>query len=113
MHCVAKEGQIVLAGRVAKDPQVKGSDGSFTVVTLAVDLGKRDGERQTEFVDITFTKKAAELAKKYLVKGQYLVVVVNEVVREIGDRKFTNYYVQNFAFGPKPRAAAAQKAVGE
>ena len=76
--------QVVLVGRLTKDPELRYIPGSGTPVatfTLAVnrDFTKRDGTREADFIPIEVMGKAAEFCANYLTKGR--LVACNGQIR--------------------------------
>lgn len=71
--------QVVLMGRLTRDPEVRysGGDSSLAIAryTLAVDRRfKRDGEPTADFINCVCFGRSAEFAEKYFHKGIKLVV---------------------------------------
>ena len=76
--------QVVLIGRLTKDPESRYIPGSGTAVatfTLAVnrDFTKKDGTREADFIPIEVMGKAAEFCANYLRKGR--LVACNGQIR--------------------------------
>jgi len=63
--------KVILVGRMAKDPEVRVTTAGKKVAsfTIAVDDGKRDGEKQSQFFNCTAWEKLAELVEMYVAKG--------------------------------------------
>ena len=75
---------VVLIGRLTKDPELRYIPGSGTAVatfTLAVnrDFTKKDGTREADFIPIEVMGKAAEFCANYLRKGR--LVACNGQIR--------------------------------
>lgn len=70
--------KIIIMGRITKDLELRQTNSgvSVTSFTLAVDRDYRpqDGEKQTDFIDVTAWRNTAEFAAKYLGKGRLAVV---------------------------------------
>ncbi len=70
--------QIVLVGRLVRDPELKESEGgkTFTNITLAVprNYKNQDGEYDTDFVDCRLWTGVAENTAEYCKKGDLLGV---------------------------------------
>ena len=76
--------QVVLVGRLTKDPELRYISGSGTPVstfTLAVnrDFTKKDGTREADFIPIEVMGKPAEFCANYLRKGR--LVACNGQIR--------------------------------
>ena len=70
--------QVILIGRLTKDPEVRYTAGTQMAVatfTLAVDRPVKAGaEKQTDFPRITVFGKQAENCEKYLAKGRLVAI---------------------------------------
>lgn len=70
--------QVILIGRLTKDPEVRYTAGTQTAVatfTLAVDRPVKSGEeKKTDFPRITVFGKQAENCEKYLAKGRMVAI---------------------------------------
>ena len=72
--------KVILMGRLARDPEVRYSQGENAMAiaryTLAVDrIGKKaEGEQTADFINIVAFGKAGEFAEKYLKKGTKVLV---------------------------------------
>lgn len=63
---------VVLIGRLTKDPEVRRIDEKMAIATfsLAIDRPvKKDGEKKTDFPRVTVFGRQAESCEKYLAKG--------------------------------------------
>lgn len=63
---------VVLIGRLTKDPEVRRVDEKIAIATfsLAIDRPvKKDGEKKTDFPRVTVFGRQAESCEKYLAKG--------------------------------------------
>lgn len=84
--------QIVLMGRLTRDPELRHTQTGTPVstFTLAVDRGytpKDGGEKQTDFIDIVTWRNTAEFVSKYFVKGQMAAVTGRLQIRDWTDRE--------------------------
>ena len=70
--------KIVLIGRLTRDPELRYTQSGTAVAsfTLAVDRGFKNanGEKETDFIDITVWKQQAENCANYLSKGKLVAV---------------------------------------
>ena len=68
----------VLMGRLTGDPEIRVTPDGKKVASFSVacdrDFKSRDGERQTDFLNIVAWEKTAEFLEKYFHKGTKLVV---------------------------------------
>ena len=69
--------KIVLMGRLTRDPELRKtqSDTPVCSFSLAVDRDyKRDGEKETDFIDVVAWRSTAEFVSRYFAKGRMAVV---------------------------------------
>ncbi len=70
--------QVVMVGRLVKDPELKESEGGkkYTSITLAVPRSYKnmDGEYDTDFIDVVLWDGIAENAFEYCKKGDLIGV---------------------------------------
>lgn len=70
--------RIILMGRLTRDPELRHTQSGVAVAsfTLAVDrdFKTQNGERETDFVDITAWRGTADFVDKYFSKGRMAVV---------------------------------------
>ena len=83
--------QIVLMGRLARDPELRrtGSGTAVASFTLAVDrdfTSKDTGEKATDFIDVVAWRGTGEFVSKYFTKGQQAVVSGRLQIRDWQDK---------------------------
>ena len=87
---------IVLIGRLVKDPELRrtGSGVAVANFTLAVDrdFPGKDGEKQTDFIDIVAWRNTAEFVSKYFSKGRMAVAIGQLQIRKWQDKDGNNRY---------------------
>lgn len=95
--------QIVLSGRFTKEHNLESSkDGKTKILRNAIAV-KRD-ENTTDFVNVTFLGKLAELVEKYTTKGNRVQVIGELHITNYEDAKtkekksFTSVLVNNCEF---------------
>ena len=69
--------KVILMGRLARDPDVRTTQGGKTVtrMTLAVDRRRdADGKQDADFLSLIAWEKIAEIAANYLHKGSKILV---------------------------------------
>jgi len=84
--------QIVLIGRLTRDPELRYTQGSgvaVTTFTLAVDrpFKNQQGENETDFIDIVVWRKQAENCANYLKKGSMAAAVGRLQIRSYEDKQ--------------------------
>ena len=87
---------IVLMGRLTRDPEIRrtGSGVAVTSFTLAVDrdFKSQDGQKHTDFIDVTCWRNTAEFAAKYFAKGRMAAVSGSLQIRKWQDKDGNNRY---------------------
>ena len=84
--------QVVLIGRLTKDPELKYTPGNGIAVatfTLACDrpFTNQQGEREADFIPIVTWRKQAENCSQYLVKGSLAAVTGRLQIRSYEDQE--------------------------
>ena len=104
--------RIILMGRLTHDPELRRtqSDTPVCSFSLAVDRDyKRDGEKETDFIDIVAWRSTADFVSKYFTKGRMAVVegrlqIRDWTDREGGKRRSAEVIADNVYFGDsKPK----------
>lgn len=82
--------KIFLQGRLTRDPELRrtGSGTAVTSFTIAVDRDFKDknGEKDTDFVDIVAWRNTAEFVSKYFSKGRMAIVEGRLQIRDWTDK---------------------------
>ncbi|WP_018086903.1 single-stranded DNA-binding protein [Desulfurispora thermophila] len=83
--------KVILAGRLVADPEMRYTPNGMAVCQfrLAVDrpFNNRQGERETDFIDIIAWHKLAELCQNYLKKGRLTLVEGRLQIRSYDDKQ--------------------------
>ncbi len=84
--------QIVLMGRLVKDPELRrtGSGVAVASFTLAVDrdfANKETNEKETDFIDVVAWRNTAEFVTRYFTKGRMAVVSGRLQMRKWTDKE--------------------------
>ena len=100
-------------GRLTKDPETKYSPNTNTqVTTFSIAVNRRfadsNGERQTDFFNLTSFGKLAEFCSKYFRKGQQVLVegrIQNRTWQDqAGNKRYaTDYIIENAYFADSKR----------
>ena len=106
--------KLIIIGNLTKDPEYGETKGgiSYTKFTVAVtrNYTNSDGERETDFFDITTWRERAELCAKYLRKGNKVGIVGSVLFRTYEDengkkRKVAEVIVDEIEFlSAKPQS---------
>lgn len=98
--------RIVLIGRLVRDPELRYTPSGRAVATFALAVDRpftnKDGERETDFINIVVWRKQAENCANYLSKGRLAAVDGRLQIRSYeqdGQRKyFTEVVADNVRF---------------
>lgn len=90
--------KVILMGRLTKDPEVRYTQSTNTMVTsftLAVNrrFVKQGEERQADFINIVSWNKTAEFVSKYFSKGQQVGVIGRIQTRNYDDEQGVKHYI--------------------
>lgn len=105
---------VVLIGRLTKDPEVRRVDEKMAVATfsLAIDRPvKKDGEKKTDFPRVTVFGRQAESCEKYLAKGMLVgiqgSIQTGSYTNKDGQRVYTtDVVVESVEFAESKSAAS-------
>ncbi len=69
---------VVLMGRLTRDPELRRTNSGVAVASFSIacerDFKGQDGEKETDFFDITAWRNTAEFISKYFGKGRMIIV---------------------------------------
>jgi single-strand DNA-binding protein len=108
--------RVILIGRLTRDPELRYTPGGAAVtrMTIAVDrqFANRQGERETDFIDIVVWQKLAETCANYLSKGRLVAVEGRLQIRSYDDnqgirRKAAEVVADNVRFLDRAREGQA------
>ena len=90
--------KVVLMGRLTKDPEVRYTQNTNTLVasfSLAVNrrFAKQGEERQADFINIVAWSKTGEFCSKYFKKGQQVGVIGRIQTRNWEDDQGQKHYI--------------------
>ncbi len=109
--------KVILIGRLTRDPELRYTPNGVAVTkfSLAVDrtFKNRQGERETDFIDVVVWQKQAESCASFLGKGRLVAVEGRLQIRAYDDsqgvrRKVAEIVAENVKF--LDRAKGAQEA---
>ena len=113
--------KVILMGRLARDPEVRYSQGAEPLAvaryTLAVNRRtRRQGEQDADFITCVAFGKAGEFAEKYFKKGTKIAVTARFQTRSYKNDGKTVYVkefiVEEQEFAESKRAAESGQATG-
>ena len=109
---------IVMMGRLTHDPEMRKS-GETPVCSFRIacerDYKNKDGDKETDFVDVVAWRQTAEFVGEYFTKGRMAVVSGRLQIRPWKDRDGEKHYqteivADNVYFGDsKPKSGEAEK----
>lgn len=110
---------ITIMGRFTKDPEMRrtGSGVAVTSFTIACDRDfGQNGEKETDFIDVTCWRNTAEFVSKYFTKGRMAVVSGRLQIRKWTDkngieRRSAEVVADNVYFGDSKSSSNAQNFV--
>ena len=85
--------QITIMGRLTRDPEMRrtGSGVAVTSFTIACDRDfGQNGQKETDFIDVTAWRSTAEFVNKYFTKGRMAVVSGRLQIRNWTDKDGKN-----------------------
>lgn len=66
--------QVILMGRLTRDPEQRTTSGGKTVVRFSVAVDRQSSDDSTDFFEVTAWEKLGELVVQYLSKGRRVLV---------------------------------------
>ena len=98
---------ITIMGRLTRDPEMRrtGSGVAVTSFTIACDRDfGQNGQKETDFIEVTAWRNTAEFVSKYFIKGRMAVVSGRLQIRKWkdkdgNDRKTAEVVADNVYFG--------------
>lgn len=77
-------------GRLTRDPELRRTGNGIAVVTFSIaverDRKTKDGERETDFIDVVAWRNTAEFVSKYFSKGRMAIVEGKIQIRDYTNR---------------------------
>ena len=125
---------VILMGRLVADPELKTTQSGVSVCSFRIavdrDFKSRDGDKQTDFLEIITWRQTAEFVSKYFSKGSMIVVEGSIQTRNYEDkngnkRTATEIVAERVHFGesknnaqtpgtpPQAKFTASQEAHGD
>ena len=105
--------KIILMGRLTRDPELRRTESGTAVCSFSIavdrDFKSKNGEKETDFIDIVSWRATAEFVSKYFTKGRMAVVEGRLQIRdwtdkEGGKRRSAEVIADNVYFGDsKPK----------
>ena len=108
--------KIILMGRLTRDPELRRTESGTAVCSFSIavdrDFKSKNGEKETDFIDIVSWRATAEFVSKYFTKGRMAVVEGRLQIRdwtdkEGGKRRTAEVVADNVYFGDSKRDNAS------
>ena len=104
---------IVLMGRLTRDPELRYTGSNVPVASFSIavdrDFGRgENGEKQTDFINVSAWRQTGEFVSKYFTKGSMIVVSGRLQMRDYTDRDgnrrtAAEVVAENVYFGERKR----------
>ena len=104
--------KIILMGRLTRDPELRRTESGTAVCSFSIavdrDFKSKNGEKETDFIDIVSWRATAEFVSKYFTKGRMAVVEGRLQIRDWtdkdgGKRRSAEVVADNVYFGDSRR----------
>ena len=104
--------KIILMGRLTRDPELRRTESGTAVCSFSIavdrDFKSKNGEKETDFIDIVAWRATAEFVSKYFTKGRMAVVEGRLQIRDWTDkdgnkRRRAEVIANNVYFGDSKR----------
>lgn len=104
--------RVVIIGRLAREPELRYTPSGTAVTRLVVAVDRpfvnRQGERETDFIDVVVWQKQAETCANYLGKGRLVAVEGRLQIRSYDDsqgirRRVAEVVGENVRFLDRPK----------
>ena len=86
--------KIILMGRLTRDPELRRTGSGTAVCSFSIavdrDFKSKNGEKETDFIDIVAWRSTAEFVSKYFTKGRMAVVEGRLQIRDWKDKEGNN-----------------------
>lgn len=84
----------ILTGRLTADPELKQTPNGVAVTSFSIAVPRsyapKNGERQTDFIDIVAWRNQAEFICKYFTKGRWIEIIGSIEIRTYVDKEGKN-----------------------
>ena len=109
---------VIIMGRLTRDPEMRRTQNGTAVASLTLacdrDFKPKNGEKETDFIDVVVWGKTAEFAANYFNKGRMVIVEGRLQVRTWQDmdgnrRKSVEVVADNLYFADSKRDSKPQE----
>lgn len=108
-----------IMGHIVRDPELRRTASGIAVTSFTIacdrDFKSKDGEKETDFVDVVAYRNTAEFVEKYFSKGRMIVVsgrlqIRNWTDKEGNKRRTAEVIADNVYFGDSKNSGNADNA---
>ena len=86
--------KIILMGRLTRDPELRRTESGTAVCSFSIavdrDFKSKNGEKETDFIDIVSWRATAEFVSKYFQKGSLIAIDGSIQTRQYQDKNGNN-----------------------
>ena len=86
--------KIILMGRLTRDPELRRTESGTAVCSFSIavdrDFKSKNGEKETDFIDIVAWRATAEFVSKYFQKGSLIAIEGSLQTRQYQDKNGNN-----------------------
>ena len=86
--------KIILMGRLTRDPELRRTESGTAVCSFSIavdrDFKSKNGEKETDFIDIVAWRATAEFVSKYFQKGSLIAIDGSIQTRQYQDKNGNN-----------------------
>ena len=86
--------KIILMGRLTRDPELRRTESGTAVYSVSIavdrDFKSKNGEKETDFIDIVSWRATAEFVSKYFQKGSLIAIEGSLQTRQYQDKNGNN-----------------------
>ena len=86
--------KIILMGRLTRDPELRRTESGTAVCSFSIavdrDFKSKNGEKETDFIDIVSWRATAEFVSKYFQKGSLIAIEGSLQTRQYQDKNGNN-----------------------
>ena len=90
--------QVILIGRVTKDPELKSTQNGKTYCNFTLAITREFNKEETDFINCVAWEKKAETIEKYVKKGYKLGIIGRIQIDKKNDTHYTKVIVEKIYF---------------
>lgn len=93
---MASFNKVILIGNMTADPELKKTPSGVSVTSFSIAVNRRfakDGQQQTDFINIVAWRQTAEFVARYFTKGKPILICGQLQTRSWTDQNGQKHYV--------------------